>query len=270
MPDSDDADEALFRTAQRGYDTVLGEIHRFSGRGLTFHALGAAGPRLYLYRKLDAVSIRGAYAREDFQPNVRLLTRSGDSLRLRFVGLAPAAKALRFEQPGGRALSVAYSEVCSCVWLGAERRYLSDLEPVRVAERGSAFDDGSAPLYTFRRDRSVVGSPLVVRGEAHAKGVGVHADCELLYRVPEGATRLVARVGIDDSVLATPIRSSAEVSVLVDGKVEFGPITIKSGEAAEHVAIPVSTGGLLTLRATFGDGRFFGDRVDWLGAAFVR
>ena len=270
VPESDDADEALFRTVQRGYDTMLGEIHRFSSRGLTFHALGAGGPRLFLYRKLDAISSRGAYAREDFEPDVRLLTRSGDSLRLRFVGVATEAKALRFEQAGGRALSVPYSEVCACAWIGTSRRYLSDLEPIRVVERGSAFDDGATPLYSFQRDKSVVGSPLVVRGEAHAKGLGVHAACELIYRVPKDSKRLVARVGIDDTVLATSIRSSAEVSVLVNGEVVFGPVTVESGGPAESLAVPVEPGGLLTLRATFGEGRFFGDRVDWLAAAFVR
>lgn len=49
--------------------------------------------------------------------------------------------------------------------------------------------------------KSTSGSPLQIHGKTYTHGIGVFTPANLTYRVPAGATRFVAVVGLDDAVM---------------------------------------------------------------------
>jgi hypothetical protein len=49
------------------------------------------------------------------------------------------------------------------------------------------------------KNHSVAGSPFCVQGKAYADGIGTHSPGLLVYRVPEGAEKFLARAALDDS-----------------------------------------------------------------------
>ena len=53
--------------------------------------------------------------------------------------------------------------------------------------------------WDYKTDANVLGGKLRSGGRISRKGLGVHSASVLTYRVPEGARRLIGRVGIDDS-----------------------------------------------------------------------
>lgn len=268
VPEDADAQEALFRKADRGFDTILGAIHRFEKRGVLFEWTEGEEPRLFPYETLAGIALAGGEGPPTPMP-VRLLTRSGDVLGVELLGVGPEGFRLRAE--GGVELRLDPADVAALTWEGPDRWFLSDLEPVRVEERGSHLAEGAVPLYRHRADRSVTGGFLTVGGRAFGKGLGTHSRCVLTYRVPAGARRFWTLVGLDDEVLRLPVRAVATVSIHYDGKVVFGPASVQSGgPLLDPGPLRVEPGKLLTLEVDFGPGWFLGDRVDWPMAVFLR
>lgn len=268
VPEDADAEEALFRKAERGFDTILGAIHRFEERGVLFEWTEGEEPRLYPYDTLAGIALAGGEGPPAPMP-LRLVTRSGDVLGVELRAAGP--RGLRLRAEGGVELRLDLADVSALTWMVPGRWFLSDLQPVRVEERGSHLTEGAVPLYRHRADRSVTGGFLAVEGRAFGKGLGTHSRCVLTYRVPDGAHRFWTMVGLDDEVLQLPVRAAATVSVRYDGKVVFGPKTVQSGgPLLDPGVLRVEPGKLLTLEVDFGPGWFLGDRVDWPMAVFLR
>jgi len=267
LPEDSDRDEALFRPARRGYDTIVGAIERFTASGVLFELPQRPEPRLFDYDGLAALALRGGIPREG-TASAQLVTRAGDVLGVDLVDARDGQLTLDLE--GGHRVVLGVADVASLAFLGSDRRFLSDLEPLRVEEQGTPFEQKSPPLYHYRGDRAAAGGFLVVGGQTHPKGLGTHSRCVLTYRVPDGFTKFECRVGIDDQVLNTPVRGVAEVLVRVGGEVVWGPTAVRSGEAAQNLGvIPVKPGDLITLQVDFGEGWFLGDRVDWLSPVLL-
>lgn len=260
-------DEALFRRAREGYDTILGAIHRFTSRGVLFEWAEESVPDLFRYDRLAAIALRGGAVRQE-PASAQLITRTGDVMSVDLLDVRDDRFVFRVE--GERELSLGVADLSALTFFGDDRRYLSDLEPEAVEERGTSFEQ-AAPLYPFRRDRAASGGFLVADGFTHGKGLGTHSRSVLKFRVPEGFRAFHARVGIDDGVLQTSVRGSASVSVMVGDKVVFGPEIVRGGERPRDLgSVPVDAGQLLTLQVEFGEGWFLGDRVDWLTAVLIR
>lgn len=267
IPEGASSDEAVFRKARRGYDTILGAIHRFTSRGVLFEWAEESQPELFRYDRLAAVALRGGVPRAS-PAAAQLVTRTGDVVSAGLVGFE--AGRLVFTLEGEGTVSLPVAEVSALTFLGPDRRFLSDLQPTVVEERGTPFEEAATPLYPFRADRAAAGGFLVVGGRTYGKGLGTHSRCSLTFEVPAGFRAFHARVGVDDGVLETPVRGVAEVSVLVGDEIVWGPETVKGGQPPLNLGlVKVEAGQRLTLRADFGDGWFLGDRVDWLGAVLL-
>jgi len=271
-------DEALFRKAGRGFDVVGGELERFAAEGIQFVATGRSVPRLHKSDKLTGMACRGAV--DVAQPGDWLLvTSAGDRLRVALLKVTPAALVFRTEFGE---VTLPQARVAALSLRASSRRYLSDLVPQRVSEAGSQDGLDPAPLFTYRRDKTVSGgrsptgrSPsdgfLVVGGRTYAKGLGVHSRCTLTYRVPPGMHHFYARVAIDDEVASLGVKGDADASVRLGGKLLFTAKALHCGQAPRSVGVlAVTPGALLTLEVDFGKGLFLGDRVDWLSAVFLR
>lgn len=130
--------------------------------------------------------------------------------------------------------------------------YLSD------REWASAFTGWGA----IGRDKSVSGGELTVQGETFAKGIGAHANSEIVYRLEPTDAVFMTKVGVDD---ASKEQSPASVvfQVLADGEVVYDSGVMTASMPAAAVELDVLGVRELTLRATdAGDGNN-SDHADW-------
>ncbi len=115
-------------------------------------------------------------------------------------------------------------------------------------------------------DRTVTDKPISIGGEAFEHGVGTHAE-SLFYVKLDGKTeRFRAKVGVDDAANG---RGTVRFQVYGDGKRLFDSRTMKGGQKAKTVDVPLTGVRHLTLMVTSsGDGIDF-DHADWAQAEFV-
>ena len=66
-------------------------------------------------------------------------------------------------------------------------------------------------------NKSIEGKPLSIEGKRYEKGIGLHADALAIVAIPAGASRFVAKVGLDDEVRDDP-RGSVTFEVHGDVK----------------------------------------------------
>jgi len=268
LPEGAEADEVLYlRLRDGGRDTVVGTVHQFGERGISFARGDAEDPDRYDYRDLIGLVV-GEGLPPEHEGSVWLLTRNGDRVTGDVVGAGQGVLNVRLE--GSREVRVPLGEVAALAPRGMDRRYLSDLQPLEVRERGFA-DDGTGALFPWRPDRSAAtGSYLASGGRAHVKGIGAHSRSALTWRVPDGMRTFHAWVGFDRSTTALRLRPDVDVFVLQDDREIFAWRGMRGGDAPRNLGLlPVTPGARLTLIVDFGKGMDLGDRVDWLSAVFL-
>jgi hypothetical protein len=117
-----------------------------------------------------------------------------------------------------------------------------------------------------RRDTTVGNNPIRINGAQYAKGVGAHADGEVLVNLGGRSERFQADVGIDDDVYAA--EGSVVFKVFGDGELLFQSGVMTGADAA--VRIDVRVRGVLQLRLVVEaawDGTA-GDHGVWANALF--
>ena len=138
--------------------------------------------------------------------------------------------------------------------------YLSDLNWI------SASVDSNIP----RKDRSIEGNILKVAGHSYQRGIGVHADSEIVYDLLPEYTRFVSTVGIDDEIVLN--KASVVFSVEIDGQVfAQSPLIRHDGETQFwnfNVYIPVGSQKLKIKSWSTYDGSSY-DHADWVNSGFV-
>jgi len=126
-------------------------------------------------------------------------------------------------------------------------------------------------------NQSCMGQPLTVNSTIYENGLGTHASSTLIYRVPKGATRFVASVGIDDEKRDDD-RSSILFKVMSDtGRksttpplLARSPVLHNSGIRLWHFDVPLDERprDLHLIVDDAGDGKA-ADHADWLNAGFL-
>lgn len=249
--------EAIFRRAAVGYDIVAGSLHEFGDRGVRFQPDGESEPRWFRVQEMAGLRLAEAEPRK-LAPTAFLRTRTGDSLGItvrRFT-----SKAIECELENGARVALAYADLASLSFTGTAT-FLSDLTPIEVREAG--FDGPT--LYSWRRDQSVLGTPLIAGQRTYGKGLGMHSRSRLCFEVPEGHVAFWSRVALDDSAAGLPIAALVDVRVLVNDKVCFEYKGLAVGKPPRDTGLlRVAPGDRLALEVDFGAGRDLGDRVDWL------
>lgn len=259
--------EAIFLRARRGFDSRLGEIHAFGTDALEF-AVGAADePQRWLYSELAAVAASGG-EKPPRPGDALLVTRAQDRLHVELLALADGQLRIRLET--GAELAVSLAELAALQPTHDGIRHLSDLPTEELVER-AYFAETDVPLLAMRRDRAVTGSLLRAHGHVFGKGLGVHSRSAASWRVPDGVAALTGFVALDESVRELAVRGHAAVRVSLDGKALVTHDALAAGSGLQPLGrLPVRAGQLLRLEVDYGDGLDLGDRVDWLGVAFVR
>jgi NPCBM/NEW2 domain-containing protein len=149
---------------------------------------------------------------------------------------------------------------------GGKFVYLSDLEPA---------DYKHVPYlsiaWPYRRDRNVLGGPLMVGGERYLKGIGMHSAARLTYRLDGKYQRFDAMAALDDSSQG---RGSVTFGVYVLRGGEWKPAavsdTVHGGAGPEPVSVDVRGAEMITLTVDYADRGDELDHADWLDARLLK
>ncbi|QDU66156.1 NPCBM/NEW2 domain-containing protein [Engelhardtia mirabilis] len=119
-----------------------------------------------------------------------------------------------------------------------------------------------------RRDQSIEGRPLSLDGEAFARGIGTHAESDIVFALEPGYGRFVAVAGLDDEVAGRAV-CSVVFQVLIDGEVAVSSPTLRTQERW-HFDLPIFEGAeQLTLRVLEADSGIDSDHADWVDCGFI-
>lgn len=142
-------------------------------------------------------------------------------------------------------------------------KYLSQLEP-REKKLVALFDLAR----DVERDRSALGSPITLGGQAYTRGLGLFPQTRLRYRVAGEYSRFRALAGIDDA--APRLKTSALLRISGDGRAlfeaEFAP-----GEAPRPIDLDLTGIRELEIFVDFGaDQLNIGDFLDLADAKLTK
>ncbi len=135
--------------------------------------------------------------------------------------------------------------------------FLSELEPV----------EATAGWGTVRQDQSSDGGPLQIGGRRFRRGLGTHAESDIVFRLDGLFEQFEALVGVDDE---TRGRGSVVFEIFGDGKRLWSSGVVRGGEKAKRVAVDVS--GVRELRLHVGNAgdNIDYDHADWAEAKLIR
>jgi hypothetical protein len=168
---------------------------------------------------------------------------------------------LEFETAAGK-LTLPRSAVARVVFRNGKLTYLSDLDPSSVEETPYF-----GRLLSYRRDQSLEGGPLKLKGKSYAKGLAVHSRSVLIYDLDGEYKTFKATIGFDESSHG---RGRVACRLLGDGRELFAePDLAATGEPAD---LDVSVAGVkqLSLEVDYGEAEDTGDRVVWADARLFR
>lgn len=174
-----------------------------------------------------------------------------------------SAVALTCQLVTGATLEIPLSAIVRVDCLGGRVVYLSDLEPSDYE-----FTPYLSTQWMLRRDRSVDGAPLRLRGVEYTRGLGMHSQSRVSYPLDGKYDRFEAVVGIDDE---TGGAGSVICAVEVDGKRRWTSETLTGASPAVSLPnVDVSQARELTLIVEFGQLGDVQDHVDWCDARLVK
>ena len=205
-----------------------------------------------------------------------LILQLSDGSSLRAASWKGNAKNIQVRTAGGaNALtfniaskgSATRKQIVGLLPIGFESVFLSDLE--EAAYQHHPFLSLHWP---YRRDRSVLGERLQTQSKLYEKGIGMHTDAELTFRLEQPFKRLDGAVGIDDS-------AEDQGSVIFEVDVQRGDANwntafrsrmLRGGEPAEPFSVDLE--GVKGIRLKAGhavDGDTL-DRANWLDVRLLR
>ena len=144
---------------------------------------------------------------------------------------------------------------------GGRRRWLSDLTPTAVEEKG-AFN----VVWPWQRDHDLDGGPLLLGGIRYAKGISVHSAARLEWNLAGGFVRLRALLGIAD--LVAP-EGDCVVTLRGDGKDLWHRDRVRGGEPPLPLDLDVRGMQRLELQVDLGERYDIGDHLTLADAYLV-
>ncbi|WP_194409686.1 NPCBM/NEW2 domain-containing protein [Microbacterium cremeum] len=124
---------------------------------------------------------------------------------------------------------------------------------------------------TVLKDKAVSGNPIRVGGVEYAKGIGTHANSEIVYDLDPADMRFSAVIGVDDAQKNSP-NSSVVFQVLADGVVMFDSGIVRAQPATPPQTVVLDVLGVerLVLRVTDAGDTNNSDHADWADAKVTR
>ncbi len=163
----------------------------------------------------------------------------------------------------GAELHFPVEHLVSLQFLGGRVVFLSDLEPDEFV-----FTPYLSRTWPLRRNQSAVGGPLRLGAREYARGLGLHSQSLVTYRLNKKYTAFQATIGID---AVTEGRGSVVFRVLADGKAVFTSDIVRGKTPAFAVGpIPMKEVSQLTLAVEFADQGDILDHADWCDALLIK
>jgi hypothetical protein len=166
------------------------------------------------------------------------------------------------ESAWGQVLKLPAAEIQGVRFAGGKMTYLSDLTPSKVEE--VPFFGHRLP---WRRDVSLMGEPLRMKGRTYARGLAVHSRCALTYDLGGRYSTFEAVVGFDDVAKG---RGRVDCRVFADDKEIYSNPDLSASGLPVPLKLPVTGADQLRLLVDFGRGQDTGDRVIWANARLYR
>jgi hypothetical protein len=197
---------------------------------------------------------------------------TGDRLALKAVAWSGAAWKVRL-------VSGAEFEIGTDLFRGLDYSlgkvtYLSDLEPRAMKYTPEFGFPGAFPVYEFRRDKNFEGGPITLGDKPYAKGLAIHSQSMLKYRLGGEYRRFQSVMGIGDEIRYGDV----DVTLKGDGKTLFKSAVKASApgdkgtiQRSVPLILDVDVSGVVELEifVDYGsDGHDNGDRL-YLGNARV-
>ncbi len=127
---------------------------------------------------------------------------------------------------------------------GGRRMYLSELDPAIVEETG-AF----GVVWPFQRDRNLDSSPLRLGGVRYERGLAVHSQAHLGWKLDGQYSRLRALSGIADLV---GDQGDCTANISLDGKVLWSRDSVRGAEKPQPIDLDLTGVKQLELRVEYG------------------
>lgn len=144
-------------------------------------------------------------------------------------------------------------------------RFLSDEKPFRVIDSKSELN------WETKFDRSVIGGRLIVGGQKTTKGIGTHAESQVIFLLGKNDKLFRGSVGIDQS--ASKLGDAICRIVLLNSENRWVPhsnnYSVTADSPAKAVTIDVSGYRAIGLVTQKGNHGTVGDRVNWMDARII-
>ena len=122
--------------------------------------------------------------------------------------------------------------------------------------------------WPYRRDRNVMGERLQTKNKLYEKGIGMHADAKLTFKLEQPFQQFEGAVGIDDSAAGQgSVRFEVDVQQ-AEGpwQTAFKSRVLCGGESPEYFSIDLQGVDAIRLRTDHATGGAVFDRANWLDA----
>lgn len=153
---------------------------------------------------------------------------------------------------------------CSCVGIASCSgiTYLSDSQPCSSTNGWGPIEMDKSNGENGAGD----GTTLTIRGITYAKGIGVHANSVINYKLNSNFGRFIASVGIDDEVASSNVGTTVVFKVYKDNQLSYTSAILNKNSAAVKISIDVTGVNELKLEASDAGDNNFADHADWANA----
>jgi len=173
-----------------------------------------------------------------------------------------SAEKIALELAGGLTITLEVSQLMEIQFQSDRVVFLDDLEPASYQ-----FEPFAVTRWPYRVNRSAANRPIRIGDEHFARGIGVHSQATLVYRLPDGFSRFAAVIGIDEAV--GPL-GSVVFRVMADDREVFNSGPVTGGDPPRPILVPIHAARRLQLTVDFGDRLDVGDQADWAEARLIK
>jgi hypothetical protein len=257
---------------REGFDTLVVETEegRWIGVGGVFQGLSQSEVH-FRYKEKDRTADRKNVAailithpQQAAEPELRGILFGLKGTKVVFTSIKLSDGQYQVDVPGLGTQKIRASQVSRVQILSDKVVDLVDLAPSKVREKG-LFDR----TYNYRVNQSVSGKPLLLDQKRYHVGLGLHSFCEMTWPLKGEYEKMVAIVGINDSVRP---KGDATVRLLdQQGRDLMEPLRVTGRDKAQLISLDVTGVEQLTLKVDYGeDSLDAADHVDLVAARLIK